>query len=193
MELTFNAPFVTSRGLVKSGVLLPKADVAGVHLVARSEAGLTPEESAHRDADPLDLPANAPAAVAGVGRNLVNTLRDAFAKAFSAILSAVTRNPQAAAIADQKAGVESIGTQLIGAAGNAYDPMLKAPTSAGRWWSRCCARGCRSPTSRCGWTCPATSSTTPRRGSRCSTSTTRRWNRWICTSAPARRPTDRVR
>ncbi len=127
LELTFDAPFVTSRGLVKSGVLLPKADVAGVHLVARSEAGLTPEESAHRKKQirstfrPTRL-----RRWLRVGRNLVNTLRDAFAKAFSAILSAVTRNPQAAAIADQKSGVENIGQQLIGAAGNAYDPMLEA-------------------------------------------------------------------
>ena len=127
LELTFDAPFVTSRGLVKSGVLLPKADVAGVHLVARSEAGLTPEESAHRKKQiRRTFRPNLLRRWLRVGRNLVNTLRDAFAKAFSAILSAVTRNPQAAAIADQKSGVENIGQQLIGAAGNAYDPMLEA-------------------------------------------------------------------
>ena len=127
LELTFDAPFVTSRGLVKSGVLLPKADVAGVHLIARSEAGLTPKEAAHRKKQIRRTfrPGFVRRSLR-VGRNLINTLRDAFGKALSAILAAVTRNPQAAALADQKSGVESIGQQLIGAAGNAYDPMLEA-------------------------------------------------------------------
>ena len=127
LELTFDAPFVTSRGLVKSGVLLPKADVAGVHLIARSEAGLTPAEAAHRQKQVRRT--FRPGLLRRwlrTGRNLVNTLRDAFAKSLSAVLAAVTRNPQAAALAEQKSGVESIGQQLIGAAGNAYDSMLEA-------------------------------------------------------------------
>lgn len=127
LELGFDAPFVTSRGLVKSGVLLPEADVAGVHLLARSDAGLSEQEAEHRRRQVRRTFRPGPLRRGlRVGRNLVNTLRDAFAKALSAILSAVTRNPQASAIAEQRAGVENIGQQLIGAAGNAYDPMLEA-------------------------------------------------------------------
>ncbi|BAM02295.1 hypothetical protein PSMK_01360 [Phycisphaera mikurensis NBRC 102666] len=127
LELTFDAPFVTTRGLVKSGVMLPEADVAGVHLVARSAAGLTPAEQRHRESQiRRTFRPGLLRRWLRTGRNLLNTLRDAFGKALSAILSAVTRNPRAAALADQKAGVEGIGQQLIGAAGNAYDPLLEA-------------------------------------------------------------------
>lgn len=127
LELTFDAPFVTSRGLVKSGVMLPEADVAGVHLIARSAAGLSAEEQRHREAQiRRTFQPGFLRRWLRTGRNLLNTLRDAFGKALSAILSAVTRNPRASALADQKSGVEGIGQQLIGAAGNAYDPLLEA-------------------------------------------------------------------
>jgi len=59
-------------------------------------------------------------------RNILNTLKDAFSKALSAVIGQISKVAQPGGImANQKGGVDQIGQTLLGATANAYEPILE--------------------------------------------------------------------
>jgi hypothetical protein len=59
-------------------------------------------------------------------RNLFNTLRDAFGKAFSAALGQIAKvRTQDVLLTQQRGSMDQIGQTLLSAVGNAYEPMLE--------------------------------------------------------------------
>ena len=59
-------------------------------------------------------------------RNVFNTLKDAFNKAIGVILGQLAKaNPSSRVLTTQRSGVEQIGQTMLGAAANAYEPILE--------------------------------------------------------------------
>lgn len=128
LELTFDAPHTTSLGLTKSSALIYDAELGACLALCRLEDALTDEEKRKRDRQIRRSfrPGLLRRMLRSV-RNVLNTLRDAFSKAINAIIGAMSRmRPESAVLASQQTQVNEIGQTLLGAAGNAYEPMLEA-------------------------------------------------------------------
>jgi hypothetical protein len=126
LEVVFDAPYLTRRGIYKSSALLYEADLVNCLAICRSVDALTEQEKRNRDRQIRSR--FRPGFVRRMGRslrNMLNTLRDAFSKALSALIGQLSRTPSGAILTTQKAGVEQIGQTLLGAAANAYEPLLE--------------------------------------------------------------------
>ncbi|MFW6060268.1 MAG: hypothetical protein ACODAQ_08800 [Phycisphaeraceae bacterium] len=128
LELTFDAPHTTGRGLTKSSALIYENDLATCLALCRIEDALTDAEKRKRQRQirrsfrpgPLRRTMRAL-------RNILNTLRDAFSKAINTIIGAMARmRPDSAVLTTQQTQVNEIGQTLLAAAGNAYEPLLEA-------------------------------------------------------------------
>ncbi len=128
VELRFDVPYRTGRGLIKSSAMIYQPELAQQLAVLRWEPSLTPEEKQAR------LKQVRRSFRPGLFRrfsrwlhNIFNTIRDAFVKAFSAFIGQLAKvNPASSVLTTQRSGVEQIGSTLIAApAGNAYEPMLE--------------------------------------------------------------------
>ena len=58
-------------------------------------------------------------------RNVINSLKDAFSKALSAVIGQMAMRKSSTVVNNQQQGIDEIGQTLLGAAGNAYEPMLE--------------------------------------------------------------------
>ena len=129
LELRFDAPYTTARGLVKGSALVYGPEVeASCLAVLRHDAGLTdPERRSRRRQVERTFRPNVIRRSLRWFRNLVNTLRDAFSKAFSTVVGAVIKTRPGGSVAAAHSGeIDTIGQTLLSAAGNAYEPMLEA-------------------------------------------------------------------
>ncbi len=127
VELTFDTPYTTRRGLVKNSALIYPDELANCLAICRVEAALTEAEVRNRRQQVRR--SFAPGVIRRMirsVRNLLSTLRDAFSKAMSAIVGALIKTRPGAAITGQQGQIDQIGQTVIGAAGNAYEPMLEA-------------------------------------------------------------------
>lgn len=128
IELRFDAPHTTRRGLIKSSAMVYESEMGHYLALCRVEDGLTEKEK--RDRRRQIRRSFRP----GIHRrflrwlrNLINTLRDAFNRAFTAILGQLAKaRPDSEVLATQQANVSLIGQDLLLAAGNAYEPILEA-------------------------------------------------------------------
>ncbi|MEM6333651.1 MAG: hypothetical protein AAF823_09975 [Planctomycetota bacterium] len=127
LELVFDRPHTTRRGIVKASAMLYPPEVDGLLCLARSAAALTDAEQAERRQQ-IDRSFNPNLLRRWLrsGRNLLATLRDAFSKALSAILGTFASKARpGGVVAAQQSSIHSIGDTLIGAAANAYEPILE--------------------------------------------------------------------
>ena len=58
-------------------------------------------------------------------RNIANTFRDAFQQSFGMMLSQIQKSPGGAALKGQDKQLKKIGEEALGAAGNAFEPILE--------------------------------------------------------------------
>ncbi|MEX0776254.1 MAG: hypothetical protein WD042_11165 [Phycisphaeraceae bacterium] len=127
VELLFDAPYTTRRGLLKSGVMVYQAELAQCQALCRIVAGLTDQEK--RDRKRQIRQTFNPGLLRKTWRsirNLFNTIKDAFNKAFSAFVGQFAKvNPASRVLTSQQGHVTEIGTTLLSAVGNAYEPMLE--------------------------------------------------------------------
>jgi len=127
VELTFDTPYTTRLGLVKNSALIYPDELANCLAICRVESALTPQEIRHRrrQVSRSFAPGLLRRMMRSI-RNLLSTLRDAFGKAMSAIIGALLKARPGAAVASQQGQIDQIGQTVLGAAGNAYEPMLEA-------------------------------------------------------------------
>lgn len=127
IELSFDAPYTTRSGLVKSSALIYPEQLANCLAICRVASALTEREARQRRRQVRR--SFQPGVVRRClrwFRNMLATLRDAFSKAMSAIIGALIRARPGTPVADQQGQIDQIGQTVLGAAGNAYEPMLEA-------------------------------------------------------------------
>lgn len=127
LELRFDAPYRTRRGLVKNSALIYQTELATCLAICRTVDGLTEQElkdrrrQIHKTFNP-----NFFRRTLRWFLNLFGTIRDAVAKAFSAFIGQVAKaNPANAVLVSQRGGMDQIGQTLITAVPYAYEPMLE--------------------------------------------------------------------
>ena len=126
MEVIFDKPYITRRGVVKSSALIYEPHLANLVALLRYGPGLDEDEQRRRlrQVRRTFRPNVLHRAKRSI-RNVLNTLRDAFAKALSAVIGQLARTGQSATLAQQQSSVDQIGQTLLGAVGNAYEPLLE--------------------------------------------------------------------
>ena len=126
IELKFDAPHTTRRGLAKSSAMIYPTELANCLALCRVTDGLSDSERRQRlrQVRSSFRPGLLRRGLRGV-RNMVNMLRDAFSKALAAIIGSIAKT-RTGAIASQQGQVTEIGQTLLGAAANAYEPILEA-------------------------------------------------------------------
>lgn len=127
LEFTFDRPYRTLRGVIKNSALVYQNQLESCLAICRTVEGLTADE---RDAREKQIRQtfnpNFLRRWKRWIRNMLNTLKDAFNKALSALIGQLSKRPGAGPVlTQQQAGVTQIGTTLLGAAGNAYEPILE--------------------------------------------------------------------
>jgi len=127
IELRFDAPYTTRHGLIKTSALIYPEELDKCLALCRTEGSLTAQEIAARKRQ-VRRSFNPGLVRRGLRwcRNLINTLRDAFSKAMTAIIGTLLKSRAPATVQQQQGSVDSIGQTILGAAGNAYEPMLEA-------------------------------------------------------------------
>jgi len=125
LELVFDAPYRTRRGIVKTSALIFAKDMGQTLAICRSVDALSAHEKKLREQQIRRSYNPGPVRRSlRWTRNILNTLRDAFSKAMGTIIGQLTRKAPGA-LASQQSDVNQIGQTLLGAAGNAYEPILE--------------------------------------------------------------------
>jgi hypothetical protein len=126
LEVIFDAPYQTRRGLYKTSALIYEKQLADCHAICRCVDGLTDREQRMRQLQIIRTFNPGPIRRATRAlRNLLNTLKDAFNKALSTILGQMAKTKPGGVMSTQKGGIDQIGQTLLGAAGNSYEPILE--------------------------------------------------------------------
>ena len=130
LELTFDAPYLNTRGTLKTSAMIYESDLANCLAICRTEHGLTPgEQKSRRRQLRRAIRPSVPRRAWRWFRNLFNTLNDAFTKAFSTVLGHVasvkTGGAAKGVLTTHKGSVDQIGQTLLGSVGNAYEPILE--------------------------------------------------------------------
>jgi hypothetical protein len=127
LELVYDAPYRTRRGLDKSTSLIFADELAACVAICRTVHGLTDLERRDRQSQIRRSFRPGPfRRLARWLRNVVNTIRDAFVKALGLAAGQVGRaRPAGSAIASQKGQIDHLGATLVGAVGNAYEQLLE--------------------------------------------------------------------
>jgi hypothetical protein len=125
VELLYDAPFTTSRGLVKSSHLVDANEIRSSLALCRTVHALTDEEKAHRlrQIRRTFSPGIVRRGVRKV-RNFINMMRDAVAS-FIGLFVGAMGGRLGAAVTSRKADVSELSETLVGALPNAYEPLLE--------------------------------------------------------------------
>lgn len=127
IELTFDAPHKTRRGLPKSSAMIYQKDLAATLALCRVDHGITEAERKRRDAQVRKtFRPHIGRRTLRWFRNLLATLKDAFSQALGALIGALLKTRAPATLAEQEARVQQIGQTVLGATANAYEPILEA-------------------------------------------------------------------
>lgn len=126
IELEYDTPYRSQQGHIKSSYLLYQPEMEQVVAYCRYVGDLTEDE---RRARVRQVEARfRPSWVRRIRRsivNVMNTIRDAFTQSMSAVLGQMSKVGGKSSIAAQKGEMEKVGKSLLGAVGNAYEPMLE--------------------------------------------------------------------
>jgi hypothetical protein len=127
IEIQYDAPYRSRQGLIKSSYLLYQPEMDQVVAYCRYVGNLTESEQRTRV---RQVEARfRPGWVRRIRRSLVNvlnTIRDAFAQSMNAVIGQMGRvGGKTSVAASQKGEMEKVGKSLLGAVGNAYEPMLE--------------------------------------------------------------------
>jgi len=127
LELRYDAPYVTSRGLVKTSYLVYPDDWGGALALCRTEHGLAEFERSQREAQVrASFNPGRARRLLRVFSNLVNTVRDAIAKAIGLFIGRIASFGMVGkAVGDRGAEVGQLGHSLVGTMANAYEPLLE--------------------------------------------------------------------
>ncbi|MHC4081723.1 MAG: hypothetical protein ACYSU2_10435 [Planctomycetota bacterium] len=127
LELVYDAPYRTRRGLAKSTSLIFADELNACVAICRTRHGLTERERRARQKQIRRSFRPGPfRRLARWLRNVVNTMRDAFVKALGLVAGQVAKTrPMGGAISSQKGQVDELGATLVGVAGNAYEQLLE--------------------------------------------------------------------
>ena len=126
LELVYDKPYKSRNGLYKSSSLIYESDIAKCVAICRTENSLTKEEKLKRLKQITQtFSPNIYRRSSRWFRNILNTLKDAFGKAFSLLLGQFMKAQPGNAITQQQQGIDQIGQMMLGAAGNAYEPILE--------------------------------------------------------------------
>jgi hypothetical protein len=127
LELIYDAPYRTQRGLAKSTSLIFADELDACVAICRTVHGLSRKEHGARKRQiRRSFRPGLLRRLARWLRNAVNTLRDAFVKALSLVAGQVTKaRPMGGAVGTQMGQVDQLGATLVGAVGNAYDQLLE--------------------------------------------------------------------
>ncbi len=127
IELKYDAPYRSKQGVIKSSYLFYQPEIEQVLAFFRYLGDLTEDEQRERlrQVEARFRP--------GVMRrfrrsilNILNTIRDAFSQAMNAFIGQMAKvGGKSSAAASQKGEMQTIGKSLLGAVGNAYEPMLE--------------------------------------------------------------------
>ena len=126
VAMEYDAPYQTSRGLIKSQYLLYEQEMKQVLAFTRYVGDLTEQEQIdrRRQVETRSRPGPVRRLRRSI-RNLFNAIHDAFVQALSAFVGQMARARVVGGVVQTQQGrVESIGRTLLGA-GNAYEPMLE--------------------------------------------------------------------
>ena len=126
LEIIYDAPYMTRRGIYKTSSLLYETDTAQSLAICRMIDSLDPGQK-HRRLRQISktFRPNLIRRTIRRIRNIINMLRDAFSKALSTLIGAWAQTSKSTVVTSQKAGIEQIGQTLLGVAGNAYEPLLE--------------------------------------------------------------------
>jgi len=126
LEVVFDQSYLTRRGIAKRSALIYEPQMASIVAIIRSERGLSAAQRARRQSQiRRGFRPNPLRQLSRWLRNLLNTLRDAFGKALTALIGQIAKVSKGSVVDTQSSGVDQIGQTLLGAAGNAFEPMLE--------------------------------------------------------------------
>ncbi len=127
LELCFDAPHQTREGVIKTSELVYEPKLAECLAICRTAGALTPGESRARARQVRrSFNPGLPRRMRRMFVNFMNTIRDAFSRAISTVVSHLaTMRPGSAVLTQQRGGVEQIGQTLLGTVARAYEPMLE--------------------------------------------------------------------
>ncbi len=127
LELVYDAPYRTRRGLAKSTSLIFADELNACVAVCRTVHGLTKKEQRARQKQiRRSFRPGLLRRLARWLRNVINTMRDAFVKALGLVAGQVAKaRPVGGAISSQKGQVDELGATLVGVVGNAYEQLLE--------------------------------------------------------------------
>lgn len=127
LELRYDAPFTTSRGLLKSGYLVYPDEWGSCVALCRSIHGLTEAEREERLRQVRRTFHPGPVRrLLRAFRNLVNTIRDAITKTLGLFVGAMAaRGGMGQAMGSRRGEVDELGQTLVGVVANAYEPLLE--------------------------------------------------------------------
>jgi hypothetical protein len=127
VELLYDAPFTTSRGLIKTSHLVPGDELGRCVALCRTVHALTASERAARtrQIDRTFHPGIAARAVR-TARIFIDMLRDAITKSLGMFVGAMAgRGRLGAAIGSRQGEMDELGKTLVGVVANAYEPLLE--------------------------------------------------------------------
>ena len=126
LELVFDAPYRSSRGLLKTSALIYPKQLTDCVAVARVAEGLSQREASRRMKQIRR--SFRPGPIRKTRRsfqNLINTFRDAFSKALTAFIGQIAQHTRNETLSDNQSQVQELGDDLLGAAANAFEPLLE--------------------------------------------------------------------
>lgn len=126
VELVYDAAYRTRRGVVKTSSLVYEAAMPNCLAICRSVQALSQQEKQQRDRQiRRSYRPNMIRRALRWFRNIINTLKDAFSKSLSLIIGQISKTVGGKVLTTQQSGVDQVGQTLLGAAGNAYMPILE--------------------------------------------------------------------
>jgi len=127
IEVLFSSPFSDDRRVVKQSFLYYQSELAKLLTITRYLDEITIPRQQRRRRRQIRKMAR-PGLLTRTGRrlrNFVNTFRDAIAKSFGMAIAQAQKTSRSTVIKTGAGDITSMGTTLIGQAGNAYEPMLE--------------------------------------------------------------------
>ena len=126
LELLYDAPSPGTSGIDKYSYILYKEAFGSIHALWRYPDKMT-EDERRRRAKRIRRTARPPFYLRSWRwcRNVMGTLRDAFLQTANALLGRVAAGASSTVLKSQEAQLKTMSSELIGYAGNAYEPILE--------------------------------------------------------------------